>query len=74
MDNNHKTTKPKQRVGIFWKNSGKHTTTKESFPLKQKVKIVQVFKLPFQFLLKKINKFFNSGKLVSITDTHRKYS
>ena len=40
-----KTTKPKQTVGIFSKNSGKHTTTKESFP--SKLKIVQVFKLPF---------------------------
>ena len=52
MTSNHKTTKPKQTVGIFLKNSGKHTTTKESFP--SKLKIVQVFKLPFQFLLKKL--------------------
>ena len=64
MTSNRKTTKPKQTVGIFSKNSGKHTTTKESLPLK--LKIVQVFKLPFQFLLKKINRFLNSDKLLSV--------
>ena len=50
MTSNRKTTKPKQTVGIFSNNSGKHTTIKESFP--SKLKIVQVFKLPCQFLLK----------------------
>ena len=72
MTSNRKTTKPKQTVGIFSKNSGKHTTTKESFPLK--LKIAQVFKLSFQFLQKKINRFPNSGKLVSVTDNRRTYS
>ena len=52
MTSNRKTTKPKQTVGIFSNNSGKHTTIKESFP--SKVKIVQVFKLSSQFLLKKL--------------------
>ena len=53
VTSNHKTTKPKQTVGIFSKNSGKHMTTKESFPLK--VKIVQVFKLSFcSFYWKKL--------------------
>ena len=69
------TAKPqnqKKTVGIFSNNSGKNMTTKESFP--SKLKIVQVFKLPFQFLLKKINRFLNSGKLVSVTDIRRKYS
>ena len=73
MTSNHKTTKPKQTVGIFSKNSGKHTTTKESFPLK--LKIVQVFKLPFQFLLKKNQKVSQFWlKVVSVTDIRRKYS
>ena len=53
MTSNRKTTKqPKQTDGIFSKNPGKHRTTKVSFP--SKLKIVQVFKLPFQFLLKKL--------------------
>ena len=72
MTSKRKTTKPKQTVGIFSKNSGRHTTTKESFP--SKLKIVQVFKLPFQFFTEKINRFLNSGKLVSVTDIRRKYS
>ena len=71
MTRNRKTTKPKQTVGIFSNNSGKHTTTKESFP--SKLKRIQVFKLPFQFLLKNY-RFLNSGKLVSVTDIRRKYS
>ena len=52
MTSNRKATKPDQAVGIFSKNSSKHTTTKESFP--SKLRIAQVFKLPFQFLLKKL--------------------
>ena len=72
MTSNRKTTKPKQTVGIFSNNSGKHMTTKETFP--SKLKIVQVFKLPFQFLLKKISRFLNSGKLLSVIDIRRKYS
>ena len=35
-----------------WSLRPEHTTTKESFP--SKLEIVQVFKLPFQFLLKKL--------------------
>ena len=65
MTSSRKTTKPKQIVGIFSNNSGKHTTTKDSFPWK--VKIVRVFQLPFQFLTEKINRFLNTGKLVSVT-------
>ena len=57
MTSNRKTTKPKQTLGIFSKNLGKHMTTNESFH--SKLKIVQVFKLPFQFLLKKSNRFPN---------------
>ena len=72
MTSNRKTTKPKQTVGIFLKNSGKHTATKESFP--SKLKIVQVFKLPFSLFTEKNNRFLNSGKLVSVTDIRRKYS
>ena len=41
------TTKSKQTVGIFSNNSGKHTTTKESFHWK--LKMVHTFKLPFHF-------------------------
>ena len=73
VTSNRKTTKPKQTVGILSKNSGKQTTTKKSLPWK--LKAVQVLKLPFQFLLKKVKKrFLNSVKLVSVTDIRRKYS
>ena len=65
MTSNPNSTKPKQTVGIFSKNSGKHTTTKESFP--SKLKIILVFS-------EKINRFLNSGKIVSVTDIRRKYS
>ena len=47
MTDNRNTTKPIQTVEIFSNNSDKRTKTKESFP--SKLKIVQVFKLPFQF-------------------------
>ena len=64
---NCKTTKPKQTVGIFSKNSGKHTTTKA---LKQ----FKFLDFHFSFYWKKIKKFLNSGKQVSVTDLCRKYS
>ena len=52
MTSDCKTTKSKQTVGIFSNNSGKHTTTKESFPWK--LKIVQVFKIAISIFTEKL--------------------
>ena len=51
------TTKRKQTVGIFSNNSGKHTTTKESFH--SKLKIVHTFKIVISFSWWKIYRFLS---------------
>ena len=74
MTSNRKTTKPKQTEWGYFRGTLANTRQRNQGIISFETQDSSSFEIAISVLTEKINRFLNSGKLVSVTDIRRKYS